>query len=398
MRFRKAFCVTCIVAVAVLSICFAFTSPALTANRDLRVKVMTRNMDPGVDLAAIALATDPNALASAVAGIFQSNIPERARLVAAEIAQAKPDLVALQEATRWRIELESGTVVFDQLDLLLACLTKSGQHYRKAVVQTLTDVQLDALGYTDSDVILVRSDQPPDQLVVSRPETHLYQALMSFDVPFQTEPLTVLRGWESVNVTIRGFRFKFVNTHLESPFPDPPPYTEYTKAQQVAQGDQLMEDLKDVKLPVILAGDFNSDAEHTNNYPSDNTDSYNNIVGAGFNDAWEEVRPNSAGFTWSLYAVPFTTPGVDFLPFERIDLIFSNGPEAISIMRTGLEEVNGRFASDHAGVVAVYDLAKPRTSDHDRSGMGREYPTEYFGCKVPQDLLKNLHWSGFRKH
>jgi hypothetical protein len=79
--------------------------------------------------------------------------------------------------------------------------------YRKAVIHTLTDVQLDALGYTDRNAILVRTDMPPNQLVVTRPETHQYQALISFQVPFQEDPLTILRGWELVNVIIRGSQF-----------------------------------------------------------------------------------------------------------------------------------------------------------------------------------------------
>jgi endonuclease/exonuclease/phosphatase family metal-dependent hydrolase len=262
-----------------------------------------------------------------------------------------------------------------------------GQHYKVAAAQKLTDVSLPGvISYTDNNVILVRSDLPPNRLLVSRPEAHNYEALMSFPVPFQEEPVTVYRGWISVNVNFHGDRFKFVNTHLEAPLPG----IDATKDLQVAQAMQLMEELDDAKLPVIMAGDFNSDAEHTNNYPSDNTYSYDYIVGAGFSDAWNELRPNNPGFTWSLYPVP----GINFEPFERIDLIFSNGPEPDSIVRTGLDEVNGLFASDHAGVAAVFDMTKQRHPRHDY----RTYPTEYFGCHVPADLLRNLHRSGFRRH
>jgi endonuclease/exonuclease/phosphatase family metal-dependent hydrolase len=391
MKTRRAFSITCIIAVAVLLICFAFVPAASAENRDIHVKVMTRNMDPGVDPAAVALAETQADFEAAIAGIIQSNIPERAKLMAAEIAQTKPDLVALQEATIWKIELMSPVVEYDQLNLLQYYLQKFGQHYKVAAIQKLTAVELPGvLGYTDRNVILVRSDLPPDQLYVSRPETHLYQALMSFPVSFQTDPLSVLRGWMSVDVKIQGSRFKFVTTHLEAPLPG----IDVTKDLQFAQAMQLMEDLEDVKLPIIMAGDFNSDAEHTNNYPPDNTGSYDYIVGSKFSDAWDELRPNNPGFTWSLYPVA----GIDFAPFERIDLAFSNGPEAVSIMRTGLNKVNGLYASDHAGVVAVFDLMNQHPSHHGTSPIYQNFPKEYPGCHLPADIVRYFHRSGFRRH
>jgi endonuclease/exonuclease/phosphatase family metal-dependent hydrolase len=395
MSVRRMFGALCIIAVAVVSVCFAFVSPAPAGDRSLQVKVMTRNMYPGADPSVI-IAADENNIIEIVEGIvdsiIQSKIPLRAALLASEIARTKPDLVALQEATTWKIEMVSPAVEINQLDLLLYYLRMFGQHYKAVAVQELTDVELPGLiRYTDHDAILVRSDLPPDHLSVSRPETHLYEALLSFDTAIGK--ITVLRGWESVNVKVRGSGFKFVNTHLESPIPDPD-YIDGTMYLQELQAAQLMEDLENVKLPVILAGDFNSDAEHTNNYPSDNTNSYGFIVGAGFDDAWDELRPNNPGFTWSLFPVP----ELDFAPFERIDLIFSNGPRAISIMRTGVEPVYGLYASDHAGVVATYDLMTPYPSHHGRGPIYRNYPAEYPGYHMPSDLLKNLRFFSFRRH
>jgi endonuclease/exonuclease/phosphatase family metal-dependent hydrolase len=203
--------------------------------------------------------------------------------------------------------------------------------------------------------------------------------------------IQVLRGWIAVDVQIHGSRFKFVNTHLESPLSGD--YMAATQYLQTLQAAQLMEDLDEAKLPVILAGDFNSDAEHTNNYPSDNTESYNYIVAAGFSDAWDELRPNNPGYTWSLFPVP----GINFEPFERIDLIFSNGPKAISIMRTGVDPVHGLYASDHAGVVAVFDLADHQPSRHGRNRIYRNSP-EYFGFHLPANQIQNFRLSNFRRH
>jgi endonuclease/exonuclease/phosphatase family metal-dependent hydrolase len=392
MKIRRAFSLY-FLAVAVFSICFAFASPALAENQDLQIKVMTRNMDPGADPAVIATADESNivdVVGDAVESIIQSRIPDRAKLLAAEIARTKPDLVALQEATTWKIEMASPTVEIKQLDLLLNALKAFGQHYKVAAIQKLTELELPGLiSYADSDVILVRADCGPDQLHVLRSETHLYEALMEFPVLDGT--IKVLRGWIAADVQIHGSRFKFVNTHLEAPIPGD--YLAATQYLQELQAAQLMEDLDGVKIPIILAGDFNSDAEHTNNYLSDNTNSYDYIVASGFNDAWDELRPNNPGFTWSLFPVP----GINFEPFERIDLIFSNGPKAISIMRTGVDPVRGLYASDHAGVVAVFDLANHHPSHHGRKQVYQNNP-EQIGFHLPANQLKNLWLHGFRRH
>lgn len=378
-----------LIAVAVFSICFVFTSLASAGDQNLQVKVMTRNMYPGADPAVIAIADESNVVdvvIGMVDSIVQSRIPDRAALLAAEIAKTKPDLVALQEATTWKIEMASPTVEINQLDLLMKALKRLGQHYKIAAIQKLTDVELPGLmSYTDSDVILVRADLPHNQLHVLRSEAHLYEALMEF--PVMGGYIQVLRGWIAADVQMHGSRFKFVNTHLESPFS-----VDYIFLQEL-QAAQLMEDLDDAKLPVILAGDFNSDAEHTNNYPSDNTGSYDYIVASGFSDAWDELRPNNPGYTWSLFPVS----GITFEPFERIDLIFSNGPKAISIMRTGVDPVHGLYASDHAGVVAVFDLADQHPSHHGRNQVYRNNP-EYFGFHLPANQIQNFRLSNFRRH
>jgi hypothetical protein len=174
MEIRRVLGVLCFIAIAVFSFGFAFAQHASAENRRLDVKVMTRNMDPGADPAAIAQAdfNDPNSVVAVVQGmvadIYDSRITERAALIAAEIARTKPDLVALQEATTWKIEMASPAVEFDQLTLLLDALKALGQHYRVAASQALTDVEAPGLiRYTDHDVILVRSDLPREELSVS---------------------------------------------------------------------------------------------------------------------------------------------------------------------------------------------------------------------------------------
>jgi endonuclease/exonuclease/phosphatase family metal-dependent hydrolase len=348
-----------LIASAVLLVfCFCL-STASAENRNFNIKVMTQNMNPGADPAAIAFTSDlETAISETIASLSDSNIPGRAAIIAAEIARTKPDLVALQEATRWEIATEGGTVVLDQLDQLLAALASAGQHYRVATVHELTAVDFEVITYTDRDAVLVRSDLPLGQLKVLGSSMHNYKELMQLP----NVGITVLRGWITVDVKANGSPFKFVVTHLEAPLPDIIPSSTET---QVAQADQLLAELRRSNIPVILAGDFNSDAEITHNYLPDVTDSYNHIIAAGFSDAWDVLHPVDAGYTW-----PLTIDSIHpETPLERIDLVFSNGPQPIAIERIGIDPVNGLYASDHAGVVAEFNLLGRHTNG---MGFGRK--------------------------
>src|SRR5437764_11372797 len=81
----------------------AALAPAAAQARD--VTVMTRNVYLGADL--IPLATAPaDQFRHAATGVFDSVVagdPDgRMRLIAGEIAKARPDLVGLQEVSLWR--------------------------------------------------------------------------------------------------------------------------------------------------------------------------------------------------------------------------------------------------------------------------------------------------------
>jgi endonuclease/exonuclease/phosphatase family metal-dependent hydrolase len=116
-------------------------------------------------------------------------------------------------------------------------------------------------------------------------------------------------------------------------------------------------------VPVVLAGDFNSDAILSSKGKGpDNTDTAALIQAAGYTDTWT-VTGNGAGPTWPLYAEdqfpppPFVVPA---LPYERIDLIFSQGLNVAGVERVISPGPNVTqwpyYASDHAGVMATLEF------------------------------------------
>src|SRR4051812_16101730 len=98
---------------------------------------MTRNLYLGADL--IPLAAAPAAqFQHAAAGVFDSVVATdpnaRMKLVAAEIAKVKPDLVGLQEVSLWR----AGTVRYDYTGALMKAL---GHRYRVVAFQRRFNVE-----------------------------------------------------------------------------------------------------------------------------------------------------------------------------------------------------------------------------------------------------------------
>ena len=352
--------------VAVL--CCAVVPMAAAGDKTL-VRVMTRNMDAGTDLNYVAAATNNTELLAAAFATLQevvaSRIPERAARLADEIAASKPDLVGLQEATLWRTgdltvpaQNTAKTVLYDQIDLLVAALNDRGVPYRVAAVQVLSDVEVPVpqagknVRFTDRNAILVRADLPPGHLDVLGTETRLFTTLL----PLPGVNTSILCGWIAADVKVRGARFKFVTTHLQSATASVPA----TVAVQVAQSIQLVQDLASSSLPVILAGDFNANGEEG----VDHFATWGNIIDAGFADAWHIAHPSQSGNTWPLFLEDQPPPNyfAPAMPFERIDMVFfRGGPELLSVELTGTAPNDqGVFASDHAGVVAEFEVENHR--------------------------------------
>ena len=327
-----------------------------------KVTIMTRNMYAGSDLGCVFAATDEasfvQCMAATLAQIKSSRIPERAALLAEEIKAQKPDLIALQEVTLWRtgpmLEPPATEILYDQLDLLLAELSKRKLHYGIVAIQTLVDAEAPVptdgidLRITDRDVILARLDLPQTQFDLTNAQTHRYKAAFVLGSPLLGE-LVIPRGWMSVDVAAGTAKFRFFATHLESTYPGVP----LGESTQVAQAEELLAALNATEMPVVLAGDLNSNADPGPEY----TGSAQKIVSAGFADAWRSMHPGELAYTWPLFGDdPASGPTI---PNERLDLIFTGGPGRLSFGRDpsvlSAERIGASapFVSDHAGLVVT---------------------------------------------
>jgi endonuclease/exonuclease/phosphatase family metal-dependent hydrolase len=312
-------------------------------------------MYQGANAGAVAAARTPAEFVAAVTTIYNAilaNKPaERAAAMAREIAQHRPDLVALQEASLLRTG--SGgpaiTVRMDLLQLLLDELAARGQHYAAVAIIPGFDAQAPStLGFdvrvTAQDAILVRTDRRSDDLKVSN--LQIEQFVVKLAVPILTGAvITDPRGWAAIDVKAGGRSFRFVTTHLDSTSP----------AIRLAQASEMIKTAGNTSLPVIIAGDFNATAD-TSLDPSYAT--YQAMLNAGFTDAWQSKRPSDPGFTCCQAANLLNATS---LLSHRIDLVMLRGAfhvHEISLIgdQPADRTPSGLWPSDHAGIAATLRL------------------------------------------
>jgi hypothetical protein len=366
---------------------FAATAQAKPAkNKATNVKVMSRNLYLGADLAPAIQSSSTADFLQANGGILRqvdaTNFPVRAKGLAKEILEKEPDLVGMQEVALWRTAPPSlgpvlnkapaaTTVEYDFLQLLLAQLNKGKKRYRTVVVQEQFDFEAPAdengvpgdgpggtgtLGNTEingrltmRDVILAKVGAG---VKTSRPESDTFANLLVVKVAGSTE-VTVNRGWTSVNATVRGSRqFRFVNTHLEA-FDDRtlvPSIRAKQAGELVAPGGPA-----NSKLPVILVGDLNSDLK-TDAGIGDGQ-AFQVMVDAGFKQR-STYKPLSCCISGSVFDLRGGSVG----EFDhKVDHVMTDTPKKVKLVSssiTGRKMVNGYWNSDHAGVFSSLNILR----------------------------------------
>jgi endonuclease/exonuclease/phosphatase family metal-dependent hydrolase len=319
---------------------------------DRQVTVMTQNLYLGTDLNPIFAAPNLPALFAAVgtgwAQVQSNDFPARAEAIADEIAAARPDLVGLQEAEVYRTDVPpdgsatpAETVSYDFIRLLVNALAERGLSYEPVDVFSGTDVELPAgfppmdVRFTDRVTVLARTDEKTADLKLSNPQSGAYPTRLT--VQTAAGPITVPRGWVSVDVKIRGRSFRLVTTHLEA----------FSPLVRNPQAAELLSGPANTDLPVVAVGDFNSG-------PGGDPAAYGILLSGGFSDAW----PDGAGLT-CCHATDLHNPSAVLT--KRIDLVLTRGGfDTVSADVVGEEPADrtpsGLWPSDHAGVVATLRL------------------------------------------
>jgi endonuclease/exonuclease/phosphatase family metal-dependent hydrolase len=340
--------------------------PAAAAGKPRPVPVETRNLYLGADLAPAILAQNPLELVLAASAIWQqvvaTDFPARAQTLAAEIDDASPLLVGLQEVALWRTGAPDGppvlggtpatNVVYDFLALLLDALAERGLTYDAVVVQQEADLEAPTLlGFdirlTQRDVILAKA-VGRGELTLANPQSANYTTNLVLPIAGGLATVTSIRGWTSIDATAKRREFRFVSTHLEA----------FSNFYRSAQALELLGGpLATTNLPVVLAGDLNSapdDPVFDEGSPLDNTNPYDILTSSGFVDTWAELHPQDPGFTCCneadlLNPVPTL--------FQRIDYVLQRGGTAYRSKIIGTDPANrtpeGLWPSDHAGVTAA---------------------------------------------
>jgi hypothetical protein len=355
--------------------------------KDPKVTVMTRNLYLGADLSpainAGSICEAIDAGGEIVNDVDASNFPERAKLLAAEIAKAKPDLLGVQEAALWRDQTPADYTVtaathvrYDYLQLLQKELKARGANYKVAVVQEEFDQELpadtdgsDATGsgvlcgadldgrLTMRDAILVRKGS---KVGVSKPDMGHFENRYEVSLG-GVVPVNVDRGWVSVEAKVkgdkktRGAKFKFVNAHLEA-FGDPA-IREAQAREMFAKGGPLRTNKQ-----LIFLGDINSGG------PKDK-------VGTGFTTPGDEGAYNAYTKDFGLtnlgtrqtccYPDVFQEAIGNYRLDHTVDHIFAKPKvKQLKSKVTGNDPSvtgpGGVVASDHGGLWAKLKLSKPK--------------------------------------
>jgi endonuclease/exonuclease/phosphatase family metal-dependent hydrolase len=335
---------------AVIAVALAL-APGMSQAKVRELKVMTQNLYLGSSLDDAVNAPDATAFLVAVATIYATvqftNFPARANAIAAEVAARNPDIIGLQEVSNWSSVGPGAPPSLDFLAILQQALQNQGLSYSVAAVSNNANIGPIPLLFPcsgafpscfltlqDRDVILVNDDS--SDLEFSNPQSGQYATQEILATP--VGPLSFARGWCSIDGTLQGKKFHFVDTHLE---------TETYPAVQEAQGQEFLAGPAKAGGAVVATGDFNSAADGST------TTTYANLTKSYFDDAWD-TNPGDPGFSCCQNST-LTNP-VSQLS-SRIDLVLTHAAsralDADLIGDAPFEAMPPLWPSDHAGVIAT---------------------------------------------
>lgn len=334
----------------------ALVSCPSTAQDRGTVKVMTYNILQGTDFSAVLTAQTPEQFVAAVnatlAEVKASNIPDRAKAVAHQIAITNTDLVGLEEATLWQYGMgaDPTDVLYDPLKCVLDELKAEGLHYKDVVISNEYEVQGplgdgNVLRATGRNVILARTDEAG--LLLSNVKVGKFEAAFGFHDDAIGSDIRIDRSWGSIDVDLDGQSFTFIVTHLENTWPVPG-IIDVLRAQAA----ELNQVAAKSRQNTIVAGDFNAVANDLSD-PSHAV--YEDMINYGFTDSWAELNRNKSGLTW-----PLINSSTTDTAYQRIDFVFHRGLVNARVASLAGDQkqdrVDNMWPSDHAGLRALLQL------------------------------------------
>ncbi|MDP5274072.1 endonuclease/exonuclease/phosphatase family protein [Chengkuizengella axinellae] len=308
--------------------------------KKLPLTFLTWNIYFGADLTPL-INTTPQEVPKVTTEVFnqfeQTDFQERATSIAQQIKVANPQLIGLQEVAIWTVRSIVKRIETNFLTILIKELNRLGLDYSVVAMNHNFSSELpsstgDLIGIQDRDVILAKRNAG---FCFCNIQEHNYSKNLS--VLVGGAPFTILRGWSSVDIIFEGQTFRLINTHLEG----------NSMEVRLNQAKELLDGPVKTSLPLILLGDFNSDADG----PLKPT--YDLFISAGFRDVWN-IAGSGKGFTaFQARNLLNTISSLN----ERIDLILFKGNFKVLIANIlGDQQVNrtpsGLWPSDHAGVVS----------------------------------------------
>lgn len=304
---------------------------------------MTWNLYLGADFLPLFMASKeqiPQKVSEVFRQFLATNFKERAKGIAQQIKLRLPDIIGLQEAEQVELIIPKyKTVKYDFVELLQIALRDKGLHYEVVAKNHNFTTELptstgDLIRFLDRDVILIRRERYGK--IINKQEANFKNKLV---IKLGEQPIELLRGWSSIDLKVNQSTFRVVNTHLEA----------FSSDIQVSQGNELLEGPANTQVPILVVGDFNSNAD------SQDTTSYTNFIQAGFGDAWLN---GGSGPGYTSIQDPDLLNAVSSLN-SRIDFIlYKNGWETVKAELVGEKQADrtpsGLWLSDHAGVVACF--------------------------------------------
>jgi hypothetical protein len=360
-----------------------------------RLKVMTQNVYVGASLFKILNPEQPVPINAAEIfnDIQMTDFAQRAESIADLIAEHEPHLIGLQEVSLIQTQCPSDIlpppgnpepnatdVYADYLAILLAELADRGLEYEVAATVTNADVELPVANLdlldcpapffdarlTDRDVTLSRLDVG---VTFSFSDNFTYN--LPVPVPGGGE-IVFTRGYNIVDVDLKGRSYRFVNMHLEV---GDNPAANFFQSVQAYEMTQILNGLPYVAGDqiVVVVGDLNSDPDQGPESicllpPDFDTlglcpTPYAVMAGDGYIDTWT-VRNGAPSPGYTCCQQDLLMNPYSWLD-ERIDHVWVRpplaGPEGPNFLRAVHAVVvgdrqedrtaDGLWPSDHAGVV-----------------------------------------------